>query len=98
MNHQPERWNRLAATLRRAGAGAAPDTELPPPGFATRVLALAREEAARYRRSALFPWRRRALAAAACCVAGYAMIALAVTDPEPQFLPLPALDLPVPSP
>jgi hypothetical protein len=46
----------------------------------------------------LFPWRRRALAAAACCAAGYAMFALAVTDPEPQFLPLPALDLPVPSP
>lgn len=101
MKNDDQRWKQLAGALRDAGAVDRPGNDQAPHGFATRVLAIHRENvrsSERADRIGLVLWRRWALGAAVLSCVGCGLLFLNLPEPEPQFLPLPALDISLQTP
>lgn len=96
MSQRPDQpWDKLAASLREAGAARRPDGEdlSPPPAFATRVVARARADQ-RADSAGLALWRRWALGGACAAIALFGAARL-VSSPAPaprQFVPVPLFE------
>ena len=102
MTEPSDRWQKLLAALKAArgsasDSGDAAGSLQPPPGFATRIAARA---AAERRDRSLALWRRWSLrfAVGSTCLFLVAALYAVVTKDTGSLLPLPALDLPSPTP
>ncbi len=97
MNADPNAWQRLAADARSARKNAPAADDGAPFGFASRVVAMARELRERESRLALWArvaWRAAFASLALCGIAFVAETRVASSQPliSPPALPLPGLD------
>lgn len=102
MNHNETdpKWDKLRAALRQAGVSSRPDGEdlSAPHGFATRVVSRFQADE-RADAAGLTLWRRLSLTGAACALflLGGGFLIEPKEAPAKPIIPVPALDLEVPS-
>jgi hypothetical protein len=86
-----DNWQKVAEQFRDNQAP--PSNDSPPPGFATRVVALADLEP---KASLMIRFRNWSLGTAAATALAL-VIVLSLHEPETQFVPVPQLNLPTPA-
>lgn len=90
-----EHWQKLAPRFRDTSTD--PSEEKPPPGFATRIVALSLQNQKRPNLSLLSRFRNWSLATAGATALAL-LVLFNLQEPQTQFIPLPELDLPTPPP
>ena len=95
MQSREDRWSKVASVLREAGVVERVGKEVPPPGLVTRIVARSQADV-RADDVGLLRWRRWTLLGA-----GFAVACLVISfytlpggNRDPQFMPVPTLELP----